>query len=97
MDAQPAVDGPRLRPPTLETESPPVVGEARGRLWAVSVLLAPIPVLAIQMRGLYLELGALGAPVLDEEGGHVVVGPELPSGVLDTLWNVEEAALIEPA
>ena len=97
MDVQSTVDGPRLRPPPLEAESPPVVGETRGRLRAVSVLLAPIPVLAIQMRCLYLELRALDAPVLNKEGGHVVVGPELPSGVLNALWNVEVAALVEPA
>jgi hypothetical protein len=75
MNVQPTVDGPRLRPPPLETESPPVVGETRGRLRTVSVLLAPIPpVLAIQMRCLYLELRALDASVLNKEGGHVVVG-----------------------
>ena len=92
---QPLVDGACHSPLALEAKPPPVVGEPRGRLRAVAVLFTPIPVFAVELGGLDLGVRFLDAPVLDEEGGHVVVLPELLCGVGDTGRNLEVAALLE--
>ena len=47
------------------------------------------------MRCLYLELRALDAPVLNKEGGHVVVLPELLGGIFDASGNLEVTTLLE--
>src|SRR5215210_176276 len=92
---QPLVDGACHGPLALEAKPPPVVGEPRRGLWAVAVLFTPISVFAVELGGLDLGVRFLDAPVLDEEGGHVVVLSELLCGVGDAGGNLEVSALLE--
>ena len=59
------------------------------------ILKTPLFVLGVELAGLNLALGSPDAPVLDKEGRHVVVFPELLGSVLDTGGNLEVAALLE--
>src|SRR5215210_7969450 len=92
---QPLVDGACHCPLALEAKPPPVVSKSRGGLWAVAILFTPISVFAVELGGLDLSVRFLDAPVLDEEGGHVVVLPELLCGVGDAGGNLEVSALLE--
>src|SRR5215210_2529028 len=92
---QPLVDGACHCPLSFEAKAPPIVGEPRGGLWAVAVLFTPISVFAVELGGLDLGVRFLDAPVLDEEGGHVVVLPELLCGVGDAGGNLEVSAFLE--
>src|SRR5215208_7141500 len=92
---QPLVDGACHCPLALEAKPTPVVGQSRGGLRAVAVLFTPIPVFAVELGGLDLGVQFLDAPVLDEEGGHVVVLSELLCGVGDAGGNLEVSAFLE--
>jgi hypothetical protein len=61
----------------------------------VPILEAPLFVFGVELAGLYLEIGSLDASVLNEEGGHVVVLPELLGGILDASGNLEVTTLLE--
>src|SRR5215207_1475536 len=95
VNPQPLVDGACHGPLALEAKPPPVVGQSRGGLWAVAVLFTPISVFAVELGGLDLGVRFLDASVLDEEGGHVVMLPELLCGIGDAGGNLEVAALLE--
>src|SRR5215210_2293189 len=62
----------------------------------MAVFLAPILVLTVKPGGRHLEVRTSDAPVLDEEGGHVIALPELLGGVQDAGGNLKVAALVEP-
>src|SRR5215211_846507 len=79
----------------LKTESCPVVSQARGRHRPVPILEAPLFVFGVELAGLYLEISSLNASVFNEEGGHVVVLPELLGGILDASGNLEVTTLLE--
>src|SRR5215203_1648322 len=92
---QPLIDGTRHGSLTLKAEPLPIGRNPRGRLWAVTVFFAPIFIFAVELGGLGLGVRFLDAPVLYEEGGHVVVLPELLGSVLDAGGDLEVTALPE--
>src|SRR5215203_519692 len=92
---QPLIDGTRHGSLTLKAEPLPIGRNPRGRLWAVTVFFAPIFIFAVELGGLGLGVRFLDAPVLDEEGGHVVMLPELLGSVLDAGGDLEVTALPE--
>ncbi len=61
----------------------------------MAVIDAPILILVIELAGLDLEVCSAETPVLNEEGGHVVVLLELPGGVQDADGNIEVSTLLE--
>src|SRR5215218_5949492 len=79
----------------LKTESRPVIRKPRGRHGPVPILKTPLFIFGVELAGLDLALDSLDAPVLDKEGRHVIVLPELLSNILDAGGNLEVTALLE--
>jgi hypothetical protein len=90
---QTSVNGPGLGAPALEAKALPVVSDSRRGLWAVAVLFTPELVLAVEPCSWHVLVCVTDAPVLNEEGRHVVVLPELLGGVLHAFGDLEVSSL----